>query len=547
MRPNLKAVVAGLVCVTGVFGIAITLHSRKAIAQAQSQQAGIQKEVIGESNHDQSPLLRSIPPVTRPAGPVVEIPLLPGPQQTSPAPQASPGSAAQSPTTTTAPLAVSIGLNFDGILADGTIPPDANGAPGDTQFVEVVNSSMAVYSKSSGTLLYGPVYLSTLWSGFGGACGSQTLTDPIVKYDQLANVWIIAAFTHAGTPYTYCLAVSTSSDATGSYYRYAYSFNYEPDYPKLGIWVPASGSTIPDYFISFNMYTPNGVTYYGPKVCALNRQQVLGGGGASLICYQQTNTNYFTLLPSDLDGSTPAPAGSPDYLVGLSSNGNGLDYFKFYDYGGGTTSFYYCCTLPDPFPQPEICIGGYGVGCVPQPGTSQQLDGLGNRLMYRQAYRNYGSYEASVIVHSVQGSGSESAVRWYMMHRTPSRGWYFYQAASFDPDTDNWRWMGSAAEDKVEDVALGFSLSSQSLNYPSVFITGRMPTDAQDTMEQETPIVHGSGYQTGTYADRWGDYSSMAIDPTDDCTFWYTNEYLAVKGGTFWSTRIGNFKFSDCQ
>ena len=515
------------------------------MAQGQAQQDGILKEVVAEGNHDESPPLKTIPPALPVPGPVIALPLLQRPQMVSTTPQSSAGNVEQVGTTTGAPLAVSTLLNFDGVLSDGYIPPDTNGAPGNTQYVQVVNDSIAVYNKSNGALLYGPVLLNTLWSGFGGACQNDTFTDPTVRYDQIANVWVVAAVTITSSPYSYCLAVSTSSDATGSYYRYAFSFNYFPDYQKLGIWVPASGSTIPDYFISLNMWTPDKLTYYGPKVCALNRQTVLGGGTASLICYQQTNKSYFALLPSDLDGQTPAPAGSPDYLVGLASNGNGLDYFKFYDYGGGSTSFAYCCTLPDPFPQPEACAGN-GT-CIPQPGTSQELDGLGDRLMYRQAYRNYGSYEAAVIVHSVRGSGSETAVRWYEMHRTPSRGWFFYQDANFDPDTDNWRWMGSAALDKVEDIALGFSLSSRALNYPSVFIAGRTPTDPTNTMEHEIPIVHGSGYQTGTYANRWGDYSSMAIDPTDDCTFWYTNEYLTVPGSLSWRTRIASFKFPNCQ
>jgi hypothetical protein len=189
----------------------------------------------------------------------------------------------------------------------------------------------------------------------------------------------------------------------------------------------------------------------------------------------------------------------------------------------------------------EACGGGT---CVPQSGTSQTLDSLGDRLMYRLAYRNFGDHEAIVVNHSVV-AGSSVGVRWYELRETPpstSGAFGLFQQGTFAPDS-TYRWMGSAAMDQVGDIALGYSASSSTL-FPSIRYTARVPSDPAGTMEAENVLQTGGGSQTG--ASRWGDYSALRIDPSDDCTFWYTNEYYPVSSSVGWATAIGSFKLSNC-
>jgi hypothetical protein len=183
------------------------------------------------------------------------------------------------------------------------------------------------------------------------------------------------------------------------------------------------------------------------------------------------------------------------------------------------------------------CNGG---ACIPQPGTTNQLDSLGDRLMYRLAYRNFGSYESLVVNHTINNP-APTAVRWYELRNFQNNPPTVYQSGSYQPDSNS-RWMGSAAMDGEGNLAIGYSISSSSM-YPSIRYAGRLVSDTLGTLGQgEATLYNGSGSQTGTL-QRWGDYSSLSVDPVDDCTFWYTTEYLATSGTFNWHTRIGTFRF----
>ena len=422
------------------------------------------------------------------------------------------------------------GLNFAGIGADGWAAPDTNGAAGATQFLEWVNVEFAVYNKTTGALVYGPAAGNTLWSGFGGGQNDND-GDPIVKYDKTAARWILTQFAGSGSTFYQCVAVSTSSDATGGYYLYAFKLtNYFPDYAKLGVWSDA-------YYLSFNQEDPNnGFAFKGAVVCALNRARMLAGQSAGSICFHLPLSSGMTLLPSDLDGTVAPPAGSPHFLLNLGSNA--LRLWKFHvDFGTPSNSTLVGPTTISVKAFTEACGGGI---CVPQKSTGQQLDSLGDRLMYRLPYRRFSDgHESLLATHSV---GSPASIRWYEI-RNPSGTPVLYQQGTFQPDS-NWRWMGSVAMDKAGDIAVGYSVSSNNMN-PSVRYTGRLPSDAPGTLEGERNIVTGFGSQTRS--GRWGDYTSMSIDPTDDCTFWYTNEYLRTNGTKNWNTRIASFKFTNCN
>src|SRR6267142_1410044 len=431
------------------------------------------------------------------------------------------------------PFTPVVGTSFEGLGAGQYgfsvtgAPPDTNGTVGATQYVQWVNTSFAIFNKTTGALVAGPTAGNALWSGFGGGCQTNNDGDPIVLYDQAAQRWVFSQLSVSTTPYLQCIAVSTTPDATGTYNRYSFQYGNFDDYPKMGVWPDA-------YYETFNMF--NGSTFVGADACAYNRGAMLAGTAATQVCFQQ-GSSVGGLLPSDLDGTTAPPAGSPNYMLYFGTNN--LNLYKFHvDFATPSNSTFTGPTVINVAAFTPLCGGGT---CVPQPGTTQQLDSLADRLMYRLAYRNFGSHESLVVNHSVV-AGSGGGVRWYEI-QNPSGTPTVAQQSTFAPDS-NYRWMGSVAMDKAGDMAVGYSVASGSLN-PTIRYTGRVPTDPSGTMEAEVNVVTGTGSQT-TGLSRWGDYSAMQVDPVDDCTFWYTQEYIKTNGTFNWNTRIANFKFPTC-
>ncbi len=495
--------------------------------------------VIHEIKHDASPSLaeleRLTPAQPNPFSPRVLKVLPTGPEP--PVPEYTVLDAALQEQALP-PVAATLGLNFEGLgfgqygFVLQHAPPDSNGNVGATQYVQWVNTEFAVFDKKTGALIAGPMPGNALWAGFGGPCETQNDGDPIVQYDKLAQRWVFTQLMVSKVPYMQCVVVSTTSDATGSYNRYAFSFgdNFN-DYPKMGVWPDA-------YYISFNMYL-NGQTFEGADACAMDRNSMLSGQAANIICFQQ-NSAIPSLLPADLDGTILPAAGEPAFFVDLSTKagiggqgGRSLQLFSFHvDFSNPANSTF---TGPAKLPVADFTQ----LGMVAQLGTTQKLDSLGDRLMYRLAYRKFtDGHEALVVNHSIS-----AGARWYEV-RDPNGSPTLFQQGTFSPDT-NTRWMGSVALDQAGNIALGYSVSSASV-FPSIFFTGRAPSDPLGSMATEQLIVNGAGSQTGGLS-RWGDYSSMTIDPADDCTFWYTQEYIKANGSFNWSTRIASFKFDSCS
>ena len=435
------------------------------------------------------------------------------------------------------------GLGIDGVgLGNGytvnAAPPDTNGSAGTTQYVQWVNEAFAVFNKTTGAQVYpltGGAAGNTLFTGFGGQCETTNDGDPIVLFDKAAQRWIMTQFAVSAQPYLQCIAVSQTSDATGAWNRYAYSFGTGfNDYPKFGVWPDA-------YYASYNIFN-NGSSFAGAKACAYNRSAMIAGAAApTQVCFQ-TSTAFGGLLPSDLDGATPPAAGSPNYFLNFGTNS--LNVWKFHvDWSNTANS-----TFSGPVNIPVASFTR--ASSVPQAGTSQKLDALSDRLMYRLAYRNSGGHDTLVVNHSVAVATTvkgkkttRAAIRWYELRGTGG-SFSVFQQGTFTPDADH-RWMGSIAMDKVGNIAVGYSKSSSSMN-PSVFYTGRAPTDSLGTMQAEAQLKQGTGSQTASLS-RWGDYSSLSVDPVDDCTMWYTTEYLAANGTFNWHTSINSFKFQSCN
>ena len=530
---------ATIIC---AIAMAMALNAGLAGAQGQSQHV-MALQAVG---HAVSPPLYQIPPSPPEQAARHVIPLRPTHPVPLPfAPRLDP--ALQQPGTAN-PLAATAGAGFLGIgeglgsFSVGYVPPDTNGAAGATQYVQWVNASYAVFNKSTGAVEYGPAAGNTLWSSLGGACAANNSGDPIAQYDKQAGRWVMMqpVFTR---PYYLCIAVSLTSDATGSYNLYQYpvpnNTKYFPDYPKLAVW--------PDgYYISFNTFQGN--SYLGPTACVVDRNAMLSGSNASMQCTNPLGGGYGTLLPSDLDGAIPGlsgttaapPTGAPDYYLNFGSNSLNLWTFHVDWSNAASSSFSGPVSVSGVAPFNEACGGG---ACIPQPGTNNTLDSLGDRLMYRLAYRNFGIYQSLVASQSVDTGNGNTGVRWYEI-RNPGSSPSVNQQGTYSPDITNSRWMPSIAMDKVGDIALGYSESSSGMP-PSIYFTGRVPTDTLGDLEAETLVTPGVGSQT-TYS-RWGDYSSMSVDPTNDCTLWYTTEYLKATGVFNWSTWIVPFTFSGCS
>lgn len=441
-----------------------------------------------------------------------------------------------------ASAAATSGAGFEGIgkglgsYSPNYAPPDTTGAAGATQYVQWVNVHLAVFDKVSGAPLMGPVAGSTLFAGLGGACAARNDGDPIVLYDKQAGRWVLSQFAVPGgsAGYWQCVAVSQTEDATGAYNLYAFQYSQFNDYPKMGVW--------PDgYYVTFNMFTS---TFQGAKVCAYDRAKMLNGQSATQQCFQ-LSSSYASLLPADLDGSTAPPTGAPNYLVNRLSSSLGFWKFKVDWTNAANTTL----TGPTQIPVAAYSAACGGGACIPQPGTNQKLDSLADRLMFRLAYRNIAGVERMVVNHAVMVNNSKkpnsgnAAVRWYEirnMGTTPG----IYQQSSFSPDT-SFRWMASAAMDKQGNMALGYSVSGSAVK-PGLAYATRLAGDLLGTLSGETTVIAGGGSQLSNLS-RWGDYTQMSIDPADDCTFWYTGQYLKADGIFNWSTRIASFKITGCQ
>ena len=476
------------------------------------------------------------------------------------------------------PLSAPI-ANFDGICLPfgppcgeasscGCLPPDTNGEVGATQYVQMVNSDFAVYSKT-GQALRDATPIDALWSGTTSECAAHNDGDPVVVYDQFAGRWILSQFIAqpaGGESYAECIAVSTTGDATGTYYLYEFDWGADMflDYPKLGVWRDG-------YYMSANEFPAGQETSAGAAAIVFERSAMLQGVPARSVWFDESAANptggqYIGQLPGDADGSRLPPAGEPDVFAEVddpsgipptstSDAGFDLRLWRFHvdwtnpagsTFGNhGAPSF----TIPvAPFVRAQ-CVYGYG-DCALQKGGPQGLDVLGDRLMFRLAYRNYGSYESLVLNHTVK-AGTLDGIRWYEV-RNPVDNPVIRQQGTYAPDdsaTDPlYRWLGSAAQDKSGDIALGFSASGVN-DFPSLRYTGRAAGDPLGQMTQaEQTLFTGTGPQTEPEG-RWGDYSDLTVDPTDDCTFYFTSEYLAddtVVIGT-WRTRVGSFRFPGCK
>ena len=455
-----------------------------------------------------------------------------------------------------------LGMGFSGFTTTFNYPDDNIAVGSNNQIAQAVNNSVVVFDKSLNAL-QAVISFSQIWAGAGGTCSTDTPEGHgIVQYDRTAQRWLYAENVIRGQPYsgTACIAVSKTSDATGSYYLYQFSLGN--GYPDLAKWgVMPSG-----FFQSNDNFGSDGKTFQGAYECAYDRATMEMGGDAAQVCFQLT-TGDFALLPADLDSSVPPPNNQDEVLFSLWDNSDLALYSFHTDWTDPQNAFITGSGGSQLFAVPPFtpACNGQGLGaCVPQLNTNVTLGVLGDRLLYRVAYANDvpvkvpvnavpPHYQHWLVVHDATASSGNTAERWYEFYSktktTPVTGIRLLQSGTYAPDNSNHRWMGSIARDISGDILLGYSESSSSI-YPSIAITGRILNDPLGTLEAELPVISGRGAYTGVFdfnLNRWGDYTSMRLDPADNCTFWYTNEYYTTSGLSNWSTQINSAKFAGCE
>ena len=332
-----------------------------------------------------------------------------------------------------------------------------------------------------------------------------------------------------------CYAVSTGADPMGSWYRYEFLRPLFPDYPRPALW--------PDgYYVP----TSTGDNVVEKHDCVVERSRMLAGEPAREQCFVVAGVGF--LNNADLDGRTPPP-GAPNIVMatgGTQLRGDfGADViyaWRFHvDWNDPRATRLSGPEKIPVAPYHYLCDGQL-TSCVPQPGTDRHLDAQGDKLMARLVYRNLGSRESVVAVHSVDTEAGGGGVRWYEFTVDSARAVRLRQQGTYAPD-GFYRWMGSPAIDAFGNIGIGYSFGG-SPHFAGQRFAGRRAADPLGVLTlRETVLVEGRAAQTNTL--RWEDYSQTAIDPRDDCTIWYVGDYLK-DGAESYSTRIGAFRLPGC-
>lgn len=426
-------------------------------------------------------------------------------------------------------------------------PPDTNAAIGDTQIVQWVNLCYAVYDKTTGALIAGPFAGNHFWAGFGGVCQADNDGDPIIQFDKANHVWV--ASQNVFGPFTTCIAVSKTNDATGAFNRFQFIQPGFPDYPKWGLTPHAYYQTQNDF--------GTGSAYVGVNVCAYDADALRAGSKkAKQVCIlDNSNSTLFddSMLPADTDADPPTAGPAPEVFVGSIDNANpGSNVYQYvmtvsFKGKGKASLAGVNGSMPIAVPQYSLACGGFGA-CVPQPSPGELLDSLGDRLMYRLAMFDDGTTQHFLVTHSVNNT-TATAARWYEFTAPHGSTTLSLAQSGETPDDGEYRWMGSVARDKFGDIALGYSRSSANAgDFPSIYVSGQASGEPAGTTDPEALAWAGGGVQDTSLGsfNRWGDYSSMALDGADHCSFVYTTEYYPFNGDFAWYTHLVQLKYPSC-
>jgi hypothetical protein len=532
-------------------------------------------------------------------------PVVPAP----PAPLALPASAVAVEQTSQGPRSAALMVeSFDGLGSgfegrsgvDFRNPSDNSLAVGPDHIVQIVNSRIAIYSKKgkkypvTGTVLYGAVPTRSVWAGFGGVCEARNNGDAVVRYDQLAERWLIvmpifsridpsefpktdglaggepvppgqlaksgepsspgpAAAPPADLPpsssrepgplsakngvWAICYAVSTGSDPLGRYYRYAFERTMFPDYPRPAVWMDG-------YYVP----TSTGDEVVQKHICIAQRAKMLLGQPAREQCIIIDGVNF--LNSSDIDGQKAPPLGTPNITMAAGGTqlknifeDDGIYYWKVHvDWQNPANTKAVGPEKINVAPYHYLCNGQLS-SCVPQPNTERRLDAQGDKIMQRLVYRKVGRHESIIAAHSVATQGGGGGVRWYEFRLDKNGEPKLYQQGTYAPG-GHYRWIPSIAMDKNGGIGVGYSFGGLP-DFPGQRFVARRADDPKGSLTlRESVLAKGEASQTNTL--RWEDYATTALDPSDDCTFWYVGDYLR-SGDTAYRSRIGAFRLPNCK
>lgn len=498
-----------------------------------------------------------------------------------------------------------LGAGFQGPQGTATFrnPSDNSLAVGPDHIVQIVNSRIAIYSKKgskygkTGTVLYGPVATKSVWMGFGGVCEARNNGDAVVRYDQLAGRWLIVlpifsrigpdefpakTTVAAGQPvppgqpakpgessspgasaelpanppqppppperghppqekkagvWAMCYAVSTGPDPLGSFYRYAFERTLFPDYPRPAVWIDG-------YYVA----TSTGDDVIQKHVCIADRTKMLVGQPSTEQCLVVDGVNF--LNNADIEGRKLPPAGAPNIMMASGGtqlknvfDDDGIYFWKVnVDWNNSANTKADGPTKIKVAPYHYLCNGQL-TSCVPQPDTERRLDVQGDKIMNRLVYRRFGRHESIVAAQSVATEGGGGGVRWYEFRLDKQRNPVLYQQGTYAPG-GFYRWMPSIAMDKKGDIGVGYSFGGIP-NFPGQRFAAREADDPKGLLTlHETVLAEGEAPQKDTL--RWEDYTTTAMDPSDDCTFWYVGDYLKA-GEANYRTKIGSFRLPNCK
>src|SRR5947208_7083903 len=467
-------------------------------------------------------------------------------------------------------------LTFDAIDSAlsgcGCLPPDTDGDVGSNHYIASANSSIMIFDKI-GNALAGPITYNSCFSaiGTGNPCGNNNNgADGIVFYDHMADRWVVSDFAFPafpGTSFWQCIGVSKTSDpVAGGWYLYAVQVDpanpsFLGDYPKFGLWPDA-------YYLSMNEFSTS-TTFNGVRVYALDRNSMVNGGSAHAIGFSILPADLgdqYSLVPASFRTGDPPPAGPAEWFMDVNSSSAAgtvetqVFVRRFHvDFTTPSNSFFGVGASHTP--DGTITVNGFKDAFNASTGnlcpngttnTTQRLDTLGDKIMYPLIYQNLGGVESiyadqTILLATDNTLTGPAAVRWYQFNMT---GNTIPATPAQQQDWNNgadglFRWMPSINVDWQGNVAIGYSTSSTTLN-PEIRYAGRLAGDPPNNMAQgDETLIAAGGHQQST-SGRWGDYSTMFVDPTDSCTFWHTNEYYTATGSATWATRVGSFKFPSC-
>ena len=427
-------------------------------------------------------------------------------------------------------------INTDGI-AHGAGAAGVSGAVGEQQYVQLAGGRIAVYRKDDGVLLFGPVGTQTLFANAGlDACARPHAGAGSVVYDQRSQRWIVAQLVRSAGQAIQCIAVSTTADAVGPYRRHALPLRgagneaLQAEDARMALWSDA-------LYFSFSLFDNAQGTYRGPRICRVDLAALVQGRHATLTC-ADLGRNFGPVIVAAAEGNTALSKETPALIMALdfTNAGHGSRLLLWRWPRGGAAVDGPLAIPVAPFV--IACAGAPGAACIDQPFPGARLSASGDRLMPRVAFR----HNALLAAHAVQLEDGQTGMRWYELRDVHGAA-HVYQQGTHAPDKTH-RASGSIGIDKAGNIALGYSVAGIDTP-PGVRYAGRQRSDPPGRMAGEEVIVNGNGVQAD--AEPLGAASgSLSLDPLDDCTFWYTQQYLPMTGPTSWRTRIASFKFRNC-